>query len=189
MPPIYPLLLLSSWLVLQGLHYIALTIFKLLSSFQPLPVLSFISLALPTAPTTPLLTGVLISTPLFTWDHSLNLAGSLSHDAHARDASLGPPSTQEMLPAFFPPQCSAVESWALQLNPVTIPKHSWLIPTTAWQWVPTDDKDMPSFQEHWVSSCELPKAVYGRTEEFELHNRQLQCPLIPLPFIQFVVCL
>lgn len=32
----------------------------------------------------------------------------------------GTPLTQEMLPAFFPPSCSAAESRALQLNPVSV---------------------------------------------------------------------
>lgn len=90
-----------------------------------------------------------------------------------------------MLWAFFPPWCSAVERRAFQLNPVTIPKHSWLILTAAWPCIPTDKEDMPQFQnplEHRVSSCKSSQSVYDRREEFELHNGQLPCPLIPSLF-------
>lgn len=91
----------------------------------------------------------------------------------------GTPSTQEMLSAFFPPWCFAVENQKLQLNPETIPKHSWLIPTAAWLWVPTSNMDMPHFQMDWSIKMWTTKAVYGRTETHELHNSQLPCPLTP----------
>lgn len=83
------------------------------------------------------------TSPLFTQASSCPLSslhmGSSAQDLAERCHMMptcvwcfaGTPSAQEMLSAFFPPSCSAAESWALQLNPVTIPKHSSLIPTTA----------------------------------------------------------
>lgn len=80
---------------------------------------------------------------------------------------------------------------ALQPNPVTIPEHSSLIPTTACYRFPQTIRLCYNFRPAGAASIKLwtSKAVYGRTEEFKLYNRQLPCPLSPLPSIQFVVSL
>lgn len=95
----------------------------------------------------------------------------------------GTPSAQEMLSAFFPPSRSVAQSWALQPNPVTIPEHSWLIPTTACYRFPQTTRLCYNFRLAGAAWIELwtSKAVYGRTEEFKLYNRQLPCPLTPSP--------
>lgn len=80
---------------------------------------------------------------------------------------------------------------ALQPNPVTVPEHSSLIPTAACYRFPQTMRLCYNFGLAGAASIKLwtSKAVYGRTEEFKLHNRQLPCPLTPLPSIQFVVSL
>lgn len=96
----------------------------------------------------------------------------------------GTPLTQEMLPAFFPPSCSAAESRALQLNPVSVLQSipHWFQPLPGYR-LPQTMRLCYNFRLAGAMgiSCELPKAVYGRTEELELHNRQLPCPRIPPP--------
>lgn len=98
------------------------------SSLKPLHVLSALFLALPTAPATP-------PPQLYSSPHMGSSAQDLAERCHMMPTCVwcfaGTPSAQEMLSAFFPPSCSAAQSRALQLNPVTIPKHSSLIPTTA----------------------------------------------------------
>lgn len=95
----------------------------------------------------------------------------------------GTPSAQEMLSAFFPPSCSVAQSRALRPNPVTIPEHSSLIPTTACYRFPQTMRLCYNFSLAGGASIKLwtSKAVYGRTENFKLYNRQLPCPLTPPP--------
>lgn len=103
----------------------------------------------------------------------------------------GTPSAQEMLSAFFPPSCSVAQSRALQPNPVTIPEHSSLIPTTACYRFPQTMRLCYNFSLAGGASIKLwtSKAVYGRTENFKLYNRQLPCPLPPSPpFNLWSVC-
>lgn len=82
------------------LHYSLSTVFEpLLSSLQPRPVPVFISLASPCGST-----AQLYSFPLFSLFGIIdrNLAGSLSHDADACDASLGPPLCSGNALGLFP---------------------------------------------------------------------------------------
>lgn len=101
----------------------------------------------------------------------------------------GTPSAQEMLSAFFPPSRSVVGHYnRIQLPSQSIPR--WFQPLPAigshrqWGYAIISDWLEQASIKLWTS-----KAVYGRTEEFKLHNRQLPCPLTPLPSIQFVVSL
>lgn len=78
-------------------------------------------------------------------------------------------------------------------NRIQLPSQSipdWFQPLLGYGF-PQTMRICPNFKPAGALGIKLwiTKAVYDRTEEFELHNRQLSCPLIPLPFIQFVVCL
>lgn len=112
---------------------------------------------------------------------------------HTCDASLGPPSAQEMLSAFFPPWCSSLESRAsydwIQLTSWNIP--AWFQPLLL---AMSSHRQrgyatVSNRQGHWVSSCKLPKLFMPeqRSLSSTIGNYAHSSPL--LFFIQFVVSL
>lgn len=99
----------------------------------------------------------------------------------ACDASLGPPPLRKCSQPFSHPGALLWRVKKLQLNPETIPKHSWLIPTAAWLWVPTRSKDMPHFQMDWSIKMWTTKRRLSST----IANYHAHSP--PPPSIPFVV--
>lgn len=155
------------------------------SVFQPVWVLSVLCLALPIPHATPppqLQRSLHWGSQAQAWqDHwyTMPVRVMLRWDPLRSGNALG----------FFPTLVFCCR--ALQPNPVTIPEHSSLIPTAACYRFPQTMRLCYNFGLAGAASIKLwtSKAVYGRTEEFKLHNRQLPCPLTPLPSIQFVVSL
>lgn len=111
----------------------------------------------------------------------LNLAGSLTHDACACDASLGPPSLRKCSRPFSHPR--VLLQRAGHYNRIQLPSQSiphWFQPLLGYRF-PQTMRLCYNFRLAGALGIKLwtTKAVYGRTEEFELHNRQLPCPLSP----------
>lgn len=148
--------------------------------FQPLRVLSVLCLALPTArhaaPTAAVLSSLGIT--------GESLAGSLTHDACACDASLGPPPLRK---------CSRLLSHPRVLlhrvghyNRIQLPSQSiphWFQPLPAigshrqWGYAIISD-----WLEEQVSSCELAKLFMAeeRSSSFTIGNYHAHSPPPPL---------
>lgn len=127
-------------------------------------------------------------TPLFTWDHWLKTwQNAVTWCLHACDASLGPPPLRKCSRPFSHPR--ALLQRAGHYNWIQLPFQSiphWFQPLPGYR-LPQTMRLCYNFRLAGAMGIKLwtTKAVYGRTEEPELHNRQLPCPLTPPPSPSF----
>lgn len=147
-----------------------------------------LSLALPTAPTPP-------PPPLYSSPHLGSQAKTWQDHCHMMPMRVmlrwDPPPLRKCSRPFSHP---SVPLWrAGHYNRIQLPSQSipdWFQPLLGYGF-PQTMRICYNFNLAGALGIKLwtTKAVYGRTEEFELHNRQLPCPLTPSPsFNLWFVC-
>jgi len=127
--------------------------------------------------------------PLFTWDHRLKPGSIPVTWCRCVWCFTGTPLHSGNALGLFPTLVFHCGEAGITTESSYHPK-AFLTDSNHGLAIPTYNEDIPSFQTGCSTGYRVvnySKAAYGRTETFELHNRQLPCPRIPLPFIQFAV--